>query len=228
MTKNEKVKGGGVDLSYPVYIISKDMKHITVGTTNPAKINQVRGALSRLPVTVDGIPPGIQVPEVEEDGHTSTENARLKAVAYSGIIPGLVLSMDNFLHIDGLDEANQPGLNVRRIPGWTKRPSDDEILVYYHNVLESLGGKTTGYWDFAVCVAHAGQVLGETTIRSPRQFVIPASTQVIPGFPLDSFQVNPATGHYLSEMDEAERETFRRNGFGGALHQFMQSLLTEP
>jgi inosine/xanthosine triphosphate pyrophosphatase family protein len=200
------------------------MKKLIVGTTNSAKISQVVGALAPLNVAVTGIPNSTSIPDIIEDGQTAPDNARKKALAYAAAIGQPVLAMDNALYLDRLATNLQPGLNVRRIPGHAPRPTDQEVLAYYSGLIASLGG-TTGRWEFACCLADAQGIIGETVIVSPRQFVSTPSTQVIPGFPIDSLQIDPDTGVYISEMNATQREVFRRKGFGTKLCEFIEPFL---
>src|SRR3989338_1275761 len=93
------------------------MKEIMVGTTNEAKVKQIRGALFSLGVSVKGVTDKSLLPDVKEDGNTAQENAKKKAVAYAQALNKAVLSMDNALYFKGLPDDEQPGVNVRRING---------------------------------------------------------------------------------------------------------------
>lgn len=135
------------------------MKEIIFGTTNEAKIKQVRGALSPAGISVEGILHKEMLPEVAEDGKTAVENARKKAIAYAKALSKTVFAMDNALYFDGLKDEEQPGLNVRRMKGYPERPTDEQMLEYYSQLVESLGGKTDGYWEFGVCIASPESVL---------------------------------------------------------------------
>lgn len=59
------------------------IKQITFGTTNEAKIKQIRGALAPAGIEVNGVIDKSALPEVVEDGKTANENARKKALAYA-------------------------------------------------------------------------------------------------------------------------------------------------
>ena len=200
------------------------MKTLIVGTTNSAKISQVQGALSKLDIHVTGVPEHVNIPEIPEDGFTPAENARKKALAYATVLRRPVLAMDNALYLDKLQANDQPGINVRRIPNAAHRPTDNELLDYYSGLIDRLGG-TTGRWEFACCLADSTGVVAETLIESPRLFVSRQSQKVIPGFPLDSLQIDPETGIYVSEMDEQQREVFRSKGFGKKLSEFISPLM---
>lgn len=199
------------------------MKKIIIGTQNQAKVKQIAGALSDLEIQVEGLP--YKIDDVNENGTTAQENARLKAIAYSKELNDIILSMDNALYLDGLSDENQPKMNVRRIPDTTNRPSDDEMLKYYISTIEKLGDKINGRWEFAICVAQNGKILGETTIISPRIFVSKPSENTIEGYPLESIQIDPESEMYISDMTQEEQDKFWQKAIGKQLCDFVQSIL---
>ncbi len=85
------------------------MKEIIVGTTNPAKIEQIRDALQPLEIIINGISKDAILPDVEEDGKTPQQNAQKKALAYAKVLGKNVLSMDNALYLDGLRPEETAG-----------------------------------------------------------------------------------------------------------------------
>lgn len=200
------------------------MKKLIIGTTNEAKVKQIRGALAPLDIEVGGVVNKELLPQVIEDGKTAMDNARKKAVAYAQALGETVLSMDNALYIEGLAEQDQPGLNVRRIAGSVGRPTDDELLNYYSKLILGLGERVKGHWQFAICVADSTGKVWETEIISPRIFVSQPSPKSIPGYPLESIQIEPETGQYISEMSQAEQDTFWQKKIGAELCHFIQSL----
>jgi XTP/dITP diphosphohydrolase len=200
------------------------MQQLTVGTTNEAKVKQIRGALFPLGIRVDGIDDKSLLPDVKEDGVTAQENAKKKAVIYAKVLGKLVLSMDNALFIDGLSHQQQPGINVRRINGRNDRPSDTELLDYYSSLIKELGEKVKGHWEFAICIANPEGELRETTIISPRIFVAEPSSVIVPGYPLESIQVEPESGKYISEMSQDEQDIFWQKAIGKQLCDFVNSV----
>jgi XTP/dITP diphosphohydrolase len=199
------------------------MKKIIIGTQNQAKVKQIAGALADLEIQVEGLP--YKIDDIKEDGSTAQENARLKAVAYSKKLDTIVLSMDNALYLDGLPDNNQPGINVRRIPNSTGRPSDDEMLRYYTSTIKKLGDRINGRWEFAICIADNGKVLKETTIISPRIFVSKLSENTVEGYPLESIQLDPESETYISDMSQEEQDKFWQKVIGEQLCEFVQSVL---
>lgn len=200
------------------------MKKLIIGTTNEAKVRQIRGALASIRIEIGGVESKELLPELVEDGKTALENARKKALVYARALDKTVLSMDNALYLEGLEDSKQPGLNVRRIPGSTERPSDEELLNYYSKLIGSLGERVKGHWEFAVCVANSAGKIWETAIISPRIFVSRPSEKMIPGYPLESVQIDPETGQYISEMSPAEQDSFWQKNIGAELYRFIQAI----
>lgn len=199
------------------------MQSIIIGTTNQAKVAQIAGALSLIGVEVRGVSDKSLLPEVIEDGATVQDNARKKATAYARALGTAVLSMDNALYLDGLSQADQPGMYVRRINGEV-RSSDDELLEHYERVIRTLGGRIHGHWDFGVCVAHPDGKIWETTIRSTRIFTGERSEKIVPGYPLESLQIDPESNRYISEMTKEEQILFWQRAIGSELCRFIESV----
>ncbi len=200
------------------------MKEILFGTSNQAKIKQLQGALAPIGISVRGVADKALLPQVEENGTTAQENARKKAVAYAKHLGAEVLSMDNALYFDRLSPEEQPGVNVRRIKGSAARPADEEMLEYYSKLIARFGDRTTGRWEFAICAAAPSGEYRETTIISPRIFEKTPSSKIIPGYPLESLQIDPATGKYISEMSQEEQDLFWQRTIGKPLQEFVEKL----
>jgi XTP/dITP diphosphohydrolase len=200
------------------------MKEIIFGTKNPAKILQIQGVLLPIGIKVKGIAEykiNIQPPENFE---TPQENARSKALTYAKAIGEPVLSMDNALYFEGLDPKDQPGVHIRRIASRTDRPADQEVLNYWTQKIEILGGSIKGYFNFAICFGYPNGKMVETIIRSDRIFVSKVSKVVIPGYPLESIQIDPITNKYVSEMTQAQQDQYWRNTIGKELVEFISRL----
>ena len=197
---------------------------LIVGTTNSAKIDQVRGALKSLNLDIQGLPER-DFPAIEENGLTALENARIKAIFYSALIGLPVLSTDNALYFDDLTTEKQPGLNVRRIKGQNDRVSDAELLTYYSSLIKELGDKVNGYWEFGICLAYPDSNIKEIIIKSPRIFVSHPSPKITEGYPLDSIQINPETNQYISEMTIEEQGDFWQKTIGKELCSFIKECL---
>ena len=199
------------------------MKELTFGTTNEAKIKQIRGALVPAGIDVNGVFGKNVLPEVIEDGKTANENGRKKALAYAKALDKTVFSMDNALYINGLSDDKQPALNVRRIDGHIAT-SDEEMIEYYSKLIDSLGGKANGYWEFGICIATPNGEYRETTIKSPRTFVSTPTTNIQAGYPLESIQIDPASGKYIADMTQEEQGFFWQQAIGEKLLEFVKSV----
>ena len=200
------------------------MKELLFGTTNEAKIKQVRGVLAVANITVKGVADASSLPNIIEDGITAIENARKKALTYAKVLGEIVFSMDNALFLDGLPPEKQPGLNVRRISREVERPTDEQMILYYSQLIASLGDRVHGYWEYGMCIATPEGVCWETAIRAPRIFVKEPSTVIQPGYPLESLQISPESGRYMSELSPAELDLFWQQAIGKPLLEFVESI----
>jgi len=199
------------------------MKQIVIGTKNIAKINQIRGALTLSGIEVNGLPSNIVFEEIKEDGITAQENAKKKALVYAQTLNRPVLSMDNALYFDDLKSEEQPGINVRRITGRDDRPTDAELTDHYQKLISRLGDTIKGRWEFAVCIARPDGSTEETTIISPRVFVSKKSKKNVQGYPLESLQIDPESGKYISEMTQEEQNLFWQKTIGTPLCKFVKN-----
>lgn len=205
------------------------MKEIIFGTSNPGKVAHVQAALAPLGIKVKGIAEIGDLPDVKEDGKTPQENSRNKATAYCQTINKPVLSMDNALYIDGLKDDEQPGIHVRRIPGSSRRPTDEELLNYYSNLFQQHGGKMTGHWEFSMCIALPDGTTKEVTaVTKTRYFTSKISPKLIPGYPLESLQIDKELNKYIVEMTKEEQDKFWQNSVGKELRELFQGLPKTP
>lgn len=199
------------------------MKKLIMGTTNPAKVAQMSDALMPIGVQVERVADKSLLPDVIEDGMNVQENACKKATAYAKALGHTVLSMDNALFLDGLAPEEQPGIHVRRIGG-SFAATDAELLDHGIALIESLGGNATGHWEYGVCIADPNGKISETTIRTPRVFTSKRSEKSVPGYPLESIQIDPETSKYISEMTPGEMAIFWQRTLGNHLCTFVSSV----
>jgi len=197
-----------------------EIKKIVFGTKNPAKIEQVRGVLSPLGISVVGLGDFGKLPDVEEDGNDVVENAEKKAIAYARDFGKIVFSMDNGLYFDDLPADQQPGTHVRRING-EERPSDDELLAYYVKLVADHGGTMKSRWEYGLAIAHPDGNFVSTSLTNPRLFTGRPSSMMTEGYPLESLQVDPETGEYVTEMSQEQRAAYWQKVIGGPLSEFV-------
>ncbi len=84
---------------------------IVVATSNPKKVDEIRGALSPLGIAVLSLADAgfAGLPEPDETERTFAGNARLKAVAYAKATGHTVLADDSGLEVDAL--GGEPGVD---------------------------------------------------------------------------------------------------------------------
>jgi len=202
------------------------MKEIIVGTTNPAKVEKVRHALSGLDVSVKGLEREVESAfSVEETGQTALENARIKALAYSKQVDKPVLSSDSAVYIDGLPDERQPETKVRRIKEKEEGATDEELLIYYSGIVDELGGEATSRVEDGICIAKPNGDYYETMIISKRKLTSKPSQVRTKGHPLDSLQLDSKTDKYFSEMTKEEKDEMWERLIGKELKRFVKDTL---
>ena len=195
------------------------------GTGNPAKLALMRQNLEGLPVEIVGLPEVLQTPPgVAETGADPLENATIKAKAYARALQerAPVFSCDSGLYIEGVPDALQPGVHVRRVNG--RSLTDDEMIAYYSALLARYGGRCIAQYRSAVClVSRGGQIIrsaaedlsGERFILSSRAH--PRRRQ---GHPLDSLSIEIASGRYYFDLQKT-----RASSTAGGYRRFFKEAL---
>lgn len=180
-------------------------QQILFGTSSQAKIDHVRAlAADWLFSILSPDELGVHL-EVVEDQPSPEGNARKKAVAYATAAAMPAFAIDAGLTIDRFPPEKQPGVFVRRI-GQNHIPlSDDELIRYYVAELDRIGGTSSGCWQVTVALALSADVVLSESYEVPTLFISQASSVRIPGAPLSSLILDPATNQYYSEINYIER-----------------------
>lgn len=177
------------------------MKTLTIATTNPGKIHEVRLALEDLPGwKIDPLPAGI--PEIDESGTTFIENATLKATHYSRFVEGLTLADDSGLCVKSL--GNRPGV-------WTDRYGATADT-RNRRVLDELEGSPNRDAAFhcAFVVARSGLVAWTTEASLDGQIVMePVGGS---GFGFDPIFFVPKLRKTLAELTSEEKNRWSARG----------------
>jgi len=195
-----KVFKGDRHTAFYVYTLPDTTKSTFIyGTGNPAKLQSMRDCLVPLDIKIIGLKEtGINIPDVDENGDTPLDNARIKALAYYAALKRPVFACDSGLYIDGLPNDEQPGIHVRLVNG--KRLNDDEMIAHYAAIAGRLGEKAVARYKNAICL-----VLNENEIYehfgddiSGEAFCIvdKPHPKRIEGFPLDCISVHIDSGEY--------------------------------
>ena len=87
---------------------------IVYGTTNKAKIDFMKRRVEPLGIKVLSFT-DVDAPKLDiaKNGNSPLENAKIKALAYYDVLKKPVFSCDSGLYIDGLEDACQPGIDIR-------------------------------------------------------------------------------------------------------------------
>jgi XTP/dITP diphosphohydrolase len=96
---------------------------LVLATANPDKAREISAVLSDAGIAVELLPRPADVPDVEEDGDTLEDNARLKAVALCRATGLPAVADDTGLEVDALDGA--PGVYSARFAGETATYADN-------------------------------------------------------------------------------------------------------
>lgn len=180
---------------------------ILYGTGNPAKLSAMKRRLEPLGIELIGLQDikdmGRTIPEVEENGTTPLENARLKATAYYDAFQMPVFSCDSGLYFDNVPEDIQPGVRVRTVNG--KYLSDEEMQAYYAGLAGKYGNLTARYCN-AICFVQDENTVYEAMEPSMESERFLLTDRIHPirkkGFPLDSLSIDIKTGKYYYDLPE--------------------------
>ena len=177
---------------------------ILYGTTNKAKLDLMRRAVSPLEIEIIGLDDlDINIPDVTENGSTPLENAEIKARAYFDAFKTPVFSCDSGLYFDGLDDDEQPGIYVRRVGG--RELNDAEMTEHYAALSLRHGGNIIGRYRNAIYL-----ILDEDRHYSSMDISIATEPFIltskpheksVQGFPLDRLSKDIKSGEYYYDMD---------------------------
>ena len=191
---------------------------LLIATTNPGKLREIRAILDGLPITLRTLADFPAVEEPEETGATFKENARLKALYYSGATGLLTAADDSGLEIDALGGA--PGVHSARWHG-------SDYAVKFAKIRELLAAQhlTTSPARFvcAVALAQDGRIIHETrgTIEG-RIADTPAGDN---GFGYDPIFFYPPLGLTLAQLERDQKsEVSHRGKAFQALGVFLRTL----
>jgi len=185
------------------------------GTTNKSKIEFMQRRVEHLGIEILSLT-DVSAPKlhIEENGSSPLENARIKTLAYYDTLKMPLFSADSGLYIDGLDDARQPGINVRG-PG--DHMNDDEALVHYSALAEEMGGHMVARYKNAIClILGDGQVheyMGDDIASKPFLLVSKPHRIRKEGFPLDSLSVHIESGEYFYDMEDGWKYGKSDDGF---------------
>ena len=196
------------------------------GTTNKAKIEFMKKRVEPLGIELLSLE-DVNAPKlrIDENGNSPLENAKIKALAYYEALKMPLFSCDSGLYIDGLDDARQPGINVR---GLHDHMNDDETREYYSALAAEFGGKMTARYQNAICLildeTRIYEYMGDDIASEPFWLVSKPHEKRNEGFPLDCISVHIESGKYYYDIDGyGEKYLEADNGFAA----FFKRVLSE-
>lgn len=172
---------------------------VLIGTTNQAKVHRFADFLPDCGIEFLTLKDLNISAEPNEVGNSPEENARIKASFY-GQFCDRVICNDSGLYFAEIpmDDPRQPGLNIRAPQG--RRLDDEEMIVYYSELVRSLGGKVLAYYLDGIAVYQQGRIesfLDECGKFAAFYMVDTPAENRHPGWPLDSISVNKNTMTYF-------------------------------
>lgn len=207
---------------------------VLIGTTNPSKVRRFEGFLKDYDVEFYTLDDLNITEEPAESGNTPEENAILKARFYGQYFDRVICN-DSGLYFDtlSLEDPRQPGLHIRT-PRGGKRLNDEEMIVYYSNLIYELGGRVTAYYLDGIAVYNKGIVRSymenpQDTQSDAFYMVDRPSANRTPGWPLDSLSLNKNTGTYFTDegnnMYDEVQENIMVGEYRRRLTEFLASAL---
>ena len=175
------------------------------GTTNKAKIDFMKRRVEPLGIEVLSLT-DVSAPKLDitENGNNPLENAKIKALAYYDALKMPMFSCDSGLYIDGLDDARQPGINIR---GQDDHMDDDEAVHYYSALAAELGGSMTARYKNAIVLVMDKKTIYEHMCEdiASEPFLMVSKPHkngvVAKGFPLDCLSVQIESGKYYYDIE---------------------------
>lgn len=207
---------------------SHPLPHLVLATHNRNKTGQIALALAGRYAVRDLYAPDLaHLPEVEETGVTFAENAALKAVTISRVLPAdtLVLADDSGICVDALDGG--PGVYSARYsgPGATAERNNAKLLA----TLEDLGAmeqaQRGAHYVCVLVLAGGGKVLHTTEGRVDGYLLKkPRGTM---GFGYDPLfvPIGREDERTFAELTDAEKLPFNHRGKAlAAMVEFLSRL----
>lgn len=179
---------------------------ILFATTNPAKVLKYKKTLEEKGIELITLKDLDFNLEIEENGKNALENAYIKAKAYYEATGISTIGMDDNLFIEELPEEKQPGNCVRRVNG--KELSDDEMIIYYSDLVKKYGGKLTAKWVYGMVICSDDIIRNFSWYKDHFYFVSKPSSIRNPGYPLDSISILPEFNKYFVELSDEEKKVY--------------------
>jgi XTP/dITP diphosphohydrolase len=191
------------------------MKKILIATSNAGKLRDFAGAALSHGIEIAPLPSFSSLPLAVEDGLTFEENARKKAVEYSGYVPGeIVLADDSGLEVDALGGA--PGVHSARYAAddpasAPENTADDANNARLIRELQPIPpDQRTGRFVCVIAAARDREVLG--LFYGKAEGIILDTPKGNNGFGYDPLFYFPQIGKTFAELSPQEKANFSHRG----------------
>ena len=137
------------------------MTNLIIATLNAGKLSEFQTLLRPMNcnvLTLADFDNDTKDVKIEESGNSFAENARLKALGYSRLVPFPVLADDSGLEVDAL--GGRPGIHSARYAGPDASDSDRVRKLLYE--LDNCGGERTARFVCALALARNGEMISES------------------------------------------------------------------
>lgn len=195
------------------------MHCLTIATRNANKTRELSAILGQ-EWMVEDLTARPDLPEPEENGCTFEENAIIKAVAASRVVPGLALADDSGLEVDLLGGA--PGIRSARYAGEkaTDQQNRDRLLAELARLNHAAEEPVTARFRCVIAVAERGAVI-ETFCGTVEGRIVLAAAGA-GGFGYDSLFIPDGWSQTFAEMDPGTKNSISHRA--RAIEQFVQWL----
>ncbi len=184
------------------------MKTIIFATGNMGKMNEIKEIMADLDYEILSMKEAGVEAEVEENGTTFEENARIKALAISEkVSDAIVMADDSGLEVDALDKA--PGVYSARFMGedTSYDIKNAEILKRLEGVV---GDDRSARFVCAICAVFPdGEI---KTVRGTIEGVIANEPKGKNGFGYDPIFFVPELGLTTGELDPRKKNEISHRG----------------
>lgn len=182
-------------------------EQLLIATTNAGKLREIFRILGGLPIALNTLAdfPAAEVPE--ETGSSFAENARQKALHYTAATGILTMAEDSGFEVDAL--GGEPGIYSARY--LREGATYEERFAHIYQRLRGAGSTDRSVrFVCAVAVAHAGEVVFETTAQVDGLLAEkPAGTH---GFGYDPIFWYPGYGKTFGEVSDEEKIAVSHRG----------------
>ncbi len=148
--------------------------------------------------------------DVEENGITAIENARIKARELFKLTNRPSMGMDDTLYLEGVPEEKQPGLYVRRVNG--RELNDEEMIEHYLELVKEYGvnGILNAKWVYGMVVINENGEEFEYTWEKTNIYMVDQVSQTLnPGYPLNSITKLKIIDKYLTDATDEDKEKIK-------------------